>query len=431
MNALQVLHLFLNPFAGRANRQQFLFFVLIFLSVLLWLEVAMNAYDYDKSYDSLRFIIGFCGFYFVIVGFLRRLRDNDLLSLENFLTIFPVIIKCVGVFLIINIFFLSLYLYLRSGFSFSFLISAPVSLAVRFNCTLTSSCPQGMNQDIDLSGPLFLLNVLFGLIFFAVPLLLSNNRFSNRFGPPPVGFNFRTMLKGSYPKPLIQDEQSAAPHDPWILSNPWIGRMNQQQFILGTALCAGAMFLGTSLIPEPALVYVLNICLGFMIIIFVSRRLNDQYDHDGSVILRRLDQIRRPFRYLFFMKWFAGLYSLGFIYLAVLCFFLPPVMYFLYFFFIAPVFLFFKKAFTPLLWIFAAFVSWLLLGGSYYRANKYGLPPIGMDFRTTLPGTYPDAAAEQFDVRERELQHRLERAKAARKAKTGGASPYIEFKGRG
>lgn len=64
-------------------------------------------------------------------------------------------------------------------------------------------------------------------------------------------------------------------------------------------------------------------------------------------------------------------------------------------------------------------------------SNKYGPPPVGFNLRTMLKATYPDAAAEQFDVRERELQQRLERAKAARKAKTGGASPYIEFKGRG
>lgn len=171
--------------------------------------------------------------------------------------------------------------------------------------------------------------------------------------------------------------------------NPWIGRMNRQQFLVGTAICVIAMFLSTHFIPEPAVGIILNIFMGFIVIVFVFRRLNDQHDQDGSVIWRRLDQIKRPFRYLFFLKWFAGLYSLGFFYLMIMTIFLPPVLYFVFFFFVGPIYLFFREFSTHLSVLFVAFVSWLLLGPSYYKINTYGLPPIGMDWRTMIPATYP------------------------------------------
>ncbi len=201
MNALQVLHLFLNPFAGRANRQQFLFFVLIFLSVLLWLEVAMNAYDYDKSYDSLRFMIGLGGFYFVLVGFLRRLRDNDVNFSETLrawsVKAFMSAVILISILGLLAIFFKSVLYFLTMWFIFPFVIF------LRLRCTITlSHCQPGMKMD--LSSLPYSLGFLFVVFFVFLPLLLPNSRSPNKYGPPPVGFNLRTMLAATYPAALAE-----------------------------------------------------------------------------------------------------------------------------------------------------------------------------------------------------------------------------------
>lgn len=219
--------------------------------------------------------------------------------------------------------------------------------------------------------------------------------------------------------------------------NPWIGRMNRQQFLAGAFICGGMMYLGTLFIPELALVIILNIFWGFMIFVFVFRRLADKRVEGDPNMLDSIGQryplldpqdparLLRSLRNAQFLALFTAANSTVLTILLVIIA-LPLAM-------VA------KKLAVPIQIGLALCIAGMLMARGNPQPNQYGYPPIGMDFRTTLPATYSAALAEQFEVieqeqheaRERDLREQLERVKATRKAKIGGASPYIEFKGRG
>lgn len=215
--------------------------------------------------------------------------------------------------------------------------------------------------------------------------------------------------------------------------NPWIGRMNRQQFLAGALICCGVMYLGTAYLPEPALIVVSNLFFGFMIFIFVFRRLSDQQNNSlpqrQSFVFKPQDTANATYKAVFIplrvARGFSGM---------------DPVLACVLMVLIgAPLALLFFYMAIPVLVILGIFTLMIFMAVGNPESNAYGYPPIGMDFRTTLPATYPEALAAQFEAieqgqneaREQELREQLEQVKTARKAKTSGASPYIEFRGRG
>lgn len=218
--------------------------------------------------------------------------------------------------------------------------------------------------------------------------------------------------------------------------NPWIGRMNRQQFLAGAFICGGAVYLGNEYIPEPALVVVCNFFFGFMLFIFVFRRLSDQQNNGIAHILDRhsigftpQDTANATYKAVFMPILIArGVSGMDPVLACVLMIMIG-----------APLAVLFMYMAIPALIIIGIFILIVFMAVGNPEANAYGYPPVGMDFRTTIPAIYPDALAAQFDAieqeqyeaRERALREQLEHVKTARKAKTGGASPYIEFRGRG
>ena len=92
----------------------------------------------------------------------------------------------------------------------------------------------------------------------------------------------------------------------------------------------------------------------------------------------------------------------------------------------------------PILITLGALVLFIMLGDGLPYANQYGHPPLGMNFKTTIPATYPDALIERFDKvmqekqkEEQDFNDQLIALKTHRKAKTGGATQFVDFKGRG
>lgn len=199
MSFQQVVHLLLNPFAGRANRQQFLFFVLIFLVftacgvfVSIWLEdsALSNAYKFG-------FIAA--GVYFLFVGIIRRFKDSNLSLL------FKTVVKTAkfsasALFYFFMVFFCTIALLVLTKNPVLFL-----SAALIFWCSASSpnhTC-SWLAFDLGVSA-LFVKYYLLALLFIGIPLLIPHERSSNKYGPPPVGFNFRTMLKATYPAALAE-----------------------------------------------------------------------------------------------------------------------------------------------------------------------------------------------------------------------------------
>lgn len=209
--------------------------------------------------------------------------------------------------------------------------------------------------------------------------------------------------------------------------NPWIGRMNRQQFLAGAFICGGAMYLGTEYIPEPALVVVFNFFFGFMLFIFVFRRLSDQQNDGIAHILDRhsigftpQDTANATYKAIFIPLLIArGSSGMDPVLACVLMIMIG-----------APLAILFMYMANPALIILGIFIFFIFMAAGNPESNAYGYPPVGLDFRTTIPATYPDALAEQFDARERELQEQLERVKATRKAKTSDSSHYVDFRGR-
>ncbi|MCB1681493.1 MAG: hypothetical protein KDI65_06120 [Alphaproteobacteria bacterium] len=224
--------------------------------------------------------------------------------------------------------------------------------------------------------------------------------------------------------------------------NPWIGRMNRQQFLLGVAVCGSGMFLGFHLIREPALIVILNILCCYFIFIFILRRLADQRPNpDLSVSYEYLStedayEIARANR-IFFSRAASNFRRAG---LFLLPFFpMSPVFLGVLFIFVGmPLIIIVKHLAIPIAAVLGTVVLFVMLAEGLPDANQYGYPPVGIDFRTTIPATYPDAMIERFDkiIQEKQQEERdfntpFIELKAKRKAKTGGVTPFVEFKGRG
>ncbi len=220
--------------------------------------------------------------------------------------------------------------------------------------------------------------------------------------------------------------------------NPWIGRMNRQQFLLGAALCGAAIYLGTSLIKQPALVVSLNVFFGFMLFVFVMRRLADQriddvpyylgqYGRSGEVIGSFSPS---PSGLRFLLKTSAGLTRFANS---------DPMAGVLVIFFLLFIGLLLVTTIViPFLALCGAVLFFRLLADGNPLPNQEGPPPIGFNFYTTSPATYPDALIERFDKvmqekqkEEQDFNDQLIALKTHRKAKTGGVTPYVEFRGRG
>lgn len=219
--------------------------------------------------------------------------------------------------------------------------------------------------------------------------------------------------------------------------NPWIGRMNRQQFLAGAFICGGAMYLGTEYIPEPALSFSVYFFFGYMFLVFFARRVADQRNDDHDHIPERYRQANAAVGSLpsaiDFLQFFAGLTKF-YQYLAQN----PVLGGILMIFGVYPIVYVVHTVSVPIAVAALAVLVLSLLGEGHPRKNKAGCPPISMDFSTTIPATYPVALAqqfeaieqEQFEARERELQEQLERVKATRKAKTSDSSHYVDFRGR-
>ncbi len=217
--------------------------------------------------------------------------------------------------------------------------------------------------------------------------------------------------------------------------NPWIGRMNRQQFLLGGAVCVAAITLGTEMIQEPALVVISNVFFGFMLFVFVFRRLSDQRNDSVPHFIDKYAPKEKSFEDTFsdaLAKHLAisrlhGSLIIPFPVIAVLV----AIMAF-------PFILLLEKFSVPIQIALALYVTYIMMRPGHPHSNHYGLPPAGMDFHTTIPATYPDALIARFEkiVQEKEQEERdfkdqLIALKTYRKAKKGGSTHFVEFKGRG
>ncbi len=197
--------------------------------------------------------------------------------------------------------------------------------------------------------------------------------------------------------------------------NPWIGRMNRQQFLLGAAVCGAAIYLGTSLIKQPALVVALNVFFGFMLFVFVMRRLSDQHSDDHSQKSKRFTLAKQWFEdmapvLLYPLKAYARLSR------RLRCY--PYISYifsffvFLFLWVLAAIYKTFAFAITLVQMTLIASllfcIFYVLMRAGNTEPNHYGRPPEGMNFWTTVPATYPDkrkAAVEKLDkLKERHQQ---------------------------
>ncbi|MBK9585446.1 MAG: hypothetical protein KA099_03500 [Alphaproteobacteria bacterium] len=224
--------------------------------------------------------------------------------------------------------------------------------------------------------------------------------------------------------------------------NPWIGRMNRQQFLLGAALCGGIMFSGFHLIQEPALVVILNFICCYTIFVFVLRRLADQRPNpDVSVFYEYLsaEEAYESARANSILLARAATNFRQASHLMVLFVPMNPVVLgVLFIVVVVPLMVIVEFLAIPILITLGALVLFIMLGDGLPYANQYGHPPLGMNFKTTIPATYPDALIERFDKvmqekqkEEQDFNDQLIALKTHRKAKTGGATQFVDFKGRG
>ena len=202
MSAIQVLNLFLNPFAGRANRQQFLFFVLIYVLFVLWAEILFDEYKYGYGYSSYKVGFFLAGCYFLLVGFSLRFRDAGINILKGiFLFGTSAAMVSVGVVLFLFALLLPIFLFIQLIQPEFFSI-----LSILISCSffhLDSFCPAKADA---FSHSIFPENFLitFSCIFIVIPLAVPESHKVNKYGPPPVGFDLRTMLAATYPAHLLK-----------------------------------------------------------------------------------------------------------------------------------------------------------------------------------------------------------------------------------
>ncbi len=213
MSAIQVLNLFLNPYAGRANRQQFLFFLLIYV-ISLYLAAKYGT-DEDHRHTSL--IFGYAGLWFLFIGFNRRFKDVDI-DLSEKLANYRA--KAMGYFILaflIGFGLLFLFSWVFFGYDTSVSVTLLSALLLGTSYFCSSRHPGYYSASICRSDygsywlTLFFVSLV-ALVLSAIPLYLPNNRSPNKYGPPPVGFDLRTMLAATYPAHLLkaQEEEGEA-----------------------------------------------------------------------------------------------------------------------------------------------------------------------------------------------------------------------------
>ncbi len=196
--------------------------------------------------------------------------------------------------------------------------------------------------------------------------------------------------------------------------NPWIGRMNRQQFAVTTALCLAAFLLGLYLTKNLIVISLMGAVCGYMFFIFLCRRLADplaedipnhllDYPSSGRYTLimsltsyPRFPPVRPSRRLRFFLNRLSS----------------PPgsdAGPFIFFFVFLPLFFIIYGIISVLTFLLLVLLRLVIRG--YPLFNRYGYPPVGMDFRTTLPLTYPHELALKFDALQKDLEQRWESKK--------------------
>ncbi len=194
MSAFQVLNLFLNPFAGRANRQQFLFFVLIFCVLYKLFDIASAVQPAIRQhYSDLEILSVSIGLYFLFIGISRRLRDFGFEIFENFL----IFTRTAAIYLFYTFLILIIFI------TFFTIVAAPamfVILGTAFWCS--TAYPDCLPHLKFFFAHFYIFPDIILLFLVLAPLLAKNNSSWNLYGPPPVAFDLRTMLASTYPAHL-------------------------------------------------------------------------------------------------------------------------------------------------------------------------------------------------------------------------------------
>ena len=159
---------------GRANRMQFLLFVLFYVAFaasikMIWPTSVML--DPKNHFSPVRMLYVSVGFYIFSVGLLRRYRDRGS--------------QWQGILLV-------LWFALQA-----FLISTKDGMAVIMIAGIF----------LEFSGVGIILHIVF-LLVFVWPLLRKGDPGPNEYGYPPVGMILGTMTRATYPPGLLTRYQA-------------------------------------------------------------------------------------------------------------------------------------------------------------------------------------------------------------------------------
>ncbi len=164
---------------GRANRMQFLLFVLFLVAALGVHKIIFQnqqVIDIRSYFSPYRLIFLLFISYIFFVGMLRRYRDVGLLWL--------------GVLFLIIMFSWIVLSFTKAGFLFIIMSAYFLSFA-------------GIHTVFVLAG----LKILF-YAFFLFPLLRRGDPGPNEYGYPPVGMILGTMTRATYPPGLLARYQA-------------------------------------------------------------------------------------------------------------------------------------------------------------------------------------------------------------------------------